>query len=115
MREELEVMWARRAIDTAQGYFRAAPVRAIGVMDVGWHDSTTHPEVGSFAVIRSGGLLDDGETVGEIVRVGAGEREVFAFVIGGADVPTELSLSRPLFIRLALLTTEALSASVDAT
>lgn len=109
---EMEVMWARRALAEAQDFLRGVPSGSPTPIDLGWHDSTTHPEVGSFAVVRAGGPLDD-SAVGSVMRLSFSGREVFAYVVGGADVPTDLSLSRPLFARLALLSSETVRATME--
>ncbi|HEX7088725.1 MAG TPA: hypothetical protein VF192_01235 [Longimicrobiales bacterium] len=113
---ELEVLNARRAWAESQALLGAVPSRTLGRVDVGWHVATTHPEVGAFAVARSGGPYDvDGpeELVGDILRLSVGGREVFVFCVGGADVPTDLSLSRPAFFKLDLLTRESVDALVE--
>ncbi len=97
---------ARRAFATAQALLRGPDLLPIPeVASAGWHDVATHPEEGSFAVVRVG-LRE--ELVGEVVRVQAQDRSVFALVVGARDVPVDVSLARSLFYRLAPLPLESL-------
>lgn len=108
---EEEVLWARRAWGKSQALLDGSALRNYGPVAVGWHEATTHHEVGAFAVVRTGGPWD--ELIGEILRLTYANRSVFVYCFGGANVPTDLSLSRPAFLRLALLSNESVNAIVE--
>lgn len=109
---EQEVQWSRRAFPEAQALLRGVPLAGLRFVEVGWHDATTHPEVGSIAVVRTGGPLED--LVGEVLRVTRSGREVFVYCYGGAGVPTDLSLARRPFMALDHLARESSRCGVEA-
>lgn len=109
---EMEVQHARRAFAEAQALLRGVATRSLGEIAVGWHGAAAHPEVGAFAVVRDGGPFDD-ELIGDVLRLTVAGREAFVYCVGGADVPTDLSLSRPAFLRLDWLTRESTRAIVE--
>jgi hypothetical protein len=102
---EPEILHARRAFADAQALLAGEPLSAKATLvTVGWHDTATNPEAGSFAVIGSDSGLDD--WIGEIVLAKVNGRECFVYVIASADVPVQLSLARRAFAALGLLSTE---------
>jgi hypothetical protein len=109
---EPEVLNARRAFPKAQALLAGEALSALPTeLEVGWHDTSTHPEIGAFAAIGIDSGLDD--WIGEIVLVTANARSCFVYVIGSADVPTPLSLARRAFCSLAVLSVEELPAIVE--
>lgn len=102
---------AERAFPKAQELLAGVPLRSLGVMTVGWHDTLTHPKTGSFAVVADGAGLND--LIGEVLRLSRGEREVFALVFATRAVPTSLSLARRAFIGLALPALESIEVLVE--
>lgn len=109
---EQELLDGRRAFPVAQQLFAGALLRQVsGFVSVGWHDTETHPEAGSFAVVKLRGAYDD-ELIGEVLEVRAGHRSVFVYVVGAADVDFELSLSRRAFLALGVLANDSLDCLV---
>lgn len=109
---ELEVLNGRRCWATAQALLAGEKRDAQPVeMDVGWHDTSVHPESGAFAVVGIDAGL--GDWIGEVLQVTGNGRAVFVYVLGSADVPTGLSLSRRAFASLSALAAESLLALVD--
>jgi len=102
---------AERAFPKAQELLAGVPLRSLGLMTVGWHDTQTHPKAGSFAVVADGAGLDD--LIGEVLRFSRGEREVFALVFAARAVPTSLSLARRAFIGIALPALETIELTVE--
>lgn len=109
---EEEVALARRAFPKAQELLAGVPEGQPRYIDVGWYDSEAHPETGAFALAREGGPHTD--LVGQILRVENEGRVVFVYVVGGGDVPHDLSLYRRAFFGLGLLTHESLGCHVEA-
>lgn len=109
---EPEVLNARRAFADAQALLAGEPLSAVPTeIDIGWHDTATHPEGGAFAVVGREAQLDD--WIGEIVLVSANGRACFAYVVGSADVPVSLSLARRAFASLSALSVESLRGLVQ--
>src|SRR4051812_14325254 len=103
---EPEILIGRRAFPVAQQLLAGVPLRRLGRIDVGWNGTETHPEQGAFAVVRDGAGL--GELVGEVLKVTAGSRVVFVYVIGARGVPTQVAVSRRAFLALGLLSLDSL-------
>lgn len=105
VREQPEVLAAERAFPMAQQLLAGVPLRTLpGRVDVGWHDSATHPKAGSFAIL---GPTGDPDLLGEVLRVRTDRREVFVLVVGIRPVPVPLSLARRAFLHLGLLALES--------
>lgn len=111
VRFDPDLLAARRAFPMSQALLAGEPLRELGVVDVGWHDTNTHPETGAFAVVAIG--AEFGELRGEILRVSAGDRVAFVYVVAERAVPAPISLARRAFLHLGLLSTERLSALVN--
>lgn len=109
--DEIELMHGRRAFAVAQSLLAGSPVLPPARRQVGWHDSATHPEVGSFGVVSGDG--DSADLIGEVVRIRVGDRSAFVYVLGRRGVPTELSVTRRVFASLGLLAAESLDAIVE--
>ena len=84
---------------------------AIGTFAVGWHDTNVQPYRGCFAVVGQAvpGMAD---LVGDVLRVDAMGSEVLVYVLGRADVPEAISLSRRAFLALSGLWRDDLFAVV---
>lgn len=109
---EPEILSGRRAFTEAQVLLAGEPLTQLPLeLDIGWHDTSTHPEAGAFAVIGIESGLD--ELIGEIVLVTANARACFVYVMASADVPTPFSLARRAFCALSTLSVEELSALVQ--
>lgn len=109
---EPEVLNARRAFATAQALLAGEPLTPLGAeIGIGWHDTSTQPETGSFAVVGLDAGLED--WIGEVLLVTANGRSCYVYVMGSADVPTPLSLARRAFAALGALSTEELDALVQ--
>jgi hypothetical protein len=113
VRDEPEMLNGRRAFPKAQQLLAGVPLRRLpGTVAVGWHDGATHAEQGAFAVVGTGAGLDD--LIGEVVRVSAGAREVFVYVVAARPVPVALSLwRRAFFPSLGLLAVESKQCIVE--
>lgn len=110
--DEPEILTGRRAFPKAQQLLAGVPLRRLPErVNVGWYGTETHPEAGSFAVVRDGAGLDD--LIGEVLRVAVGARSVFVYVVGARGVPTDLALARRPFLALGLLSQESLPAVVE--
>jgi hypothetical protein len=106
---EPEVLNGRRAFADAQALFAGEPLTATpSEIEIGWHDTSTHPEMGSFAVVARDSALED--WIGEVVLISANGRACFVYVMAAVDVPTPLSLARRAFGSLAALSVESMLA-----
>lgn len=109
---EPEVQHARRAFPMAQTLLAGVPTGDLPTaVDIGWYDTSTHPEIGSFAVVGRESPHED--WIGEIILVSANGRACFVYVIASADVPTPLALARRAFAEIATLSTESIAALVQ--
>lgn len=109
---EPEVLNARRNFLMAQALLAGEPIAALPTeIDIGWHDTQTHPETGSFAVVALNSEYE--EWIGEIVLVTANGRACFVYVMASADVPTPISLARRAFGSLAALSIESMQGLVQ--
>lgn len=109
---EPEILDARRAFPTSQGLLGGPSVRQVqGLVVTGWHDTSVSGERPSFAVVRRDGPQLD--LIGEIIRVSYADRSVFAYVLGSALIPVDLSLARRAFLAIGLLAAESIDATVD--
>lgn len=109
---EQEVLNGRRAFLDAQSLLAGEPLTTIPTeVQAGWHDTSTHPETGSFAVVGNESGLED--WIGEILLVQANGRGCYVYVMGSADVPVSLSLARRAFCALAVLSVESIDALVQ--
>lgn len=110
---EPELLVIRRAFPEAQRLLAGGSVARVGSIEVGWHGTGTHPELGSsHAVVRSFAGYDD--LVGEVLRIRRGSRPaIFVYVLGARDVPTPVSVSRRAFMALGLLAEESLECTVE--
>jgi hypothetical protein len=98
-----EEWYGRLPFHLAQAEFGAGspdPSTAI-LAQLGWHSTFTDPNRGSFAVVRRDGPLHD--YLGERIKVTVFPRSVYAYVVARRDIAEEISLTRPLFGRVALL------------
>jgi hypothetical protein len=76
-----------------------------------WHGTTTDPNRGAFALVREGGVLED--MVGEVLRVSAGHRSAFVYVVDSSDeLDEDLSLARRAFFALGNASDESIVARV---
>jgi hypothetical protein len=113
---EPEVHVARQAFPDAQTQLAGEPVSAIGLLDVGWYDSSVEPEGGSIAVVRAGGPYDgegDEGLIGRRLRVTRDGRSVFVYVLGARGVPDDVAVARRAFLALGLLTHDTLPCLVE--
>jgi hypothetical protein len=108
--QEVEILAARRAFAVAQTLLAGGAIQAAQNLSVGWHDSSVNSESGSFAVVQSNAGLDD--LIGEVVKVSFYDRSVFAYVLEDDDVPTQVSITRRLFLALNRLTIVSLECGV---
>ena len=102
---------SQRAFPDAQRLLSGPVLEEYGVISVDWYDSSAYPLGGAVAVARRGGPHE--ELVGEVIRVDHGERRIFVFVDGRADVPADLSLSRRAFLAIDNLARESLPVVVS--
>lgn len=109
---EPEVASARRAFAEAQAALDS-PARGLAATDlqVGWHDTSVHPERGSFAVVRREGPLTP--LIGEVLRVTGREGFVIVYCMASGDVPYDLSLARRAMIRLGTLAREYVICDIE--
>lgn len=99
-------------VEPEAAFLPSASYTPVGVITVGWHDTTVQPYAGCFAVVAES-RPEMADLVGEILRVGGErEREVLVYVLGRADVDQPISLSRRAFLALSGLWREELSALV---
>jgi hypothetical protein len=114
VRTEPELLVIRRAFPAAQALLAGAALSRVGTtVEVGWHSTETHPELGSsHALVRSGADLDD--LIGEVLKITRGDREpVFVYVLGARDLPTDVSVARRAFLALGLLAVESVECIVE--
>lgn len=111
---ELEISVGRRAFPMAQDLFAGAPVGPPASVPCGWYGSSVNSESGSFALVRVGAGLDD--LIGEIVSVTYAQRQVFVYVLQGAQLPDtfDLGLARRPFAAISRLTAAAILCGVAA-
>lgn len=108
---EPEVLHAQRAFATAQQLLAGVPVRQLAQREVGWYGTETHATQGAFALVRDGVGLDD--LIGEVLRVRAGGREVFVYVMGARGIPVDIALARRAFLAIGRLSRESIRAVVE--
>lgn len=109
---EDEVAAGRRAFAAAQAALDGPTLRVVaGLVTVGWHDTSAHPERGCFAVVRRDGPLTD--LIGEPLLVSARGRSVIVYCMASAAVPTDLSLARRAMMALSTLARETLDCQVE--
>ena len=109
---EPEVATARRSFLDAQAALDA-PTRTTlaDLVTVGWHDTSVHPERGSFAVVARDGPLTD--LIGELLRVSARGRSVIVYCMASADVPFDLSLARRAMVPLTTLARSSMDCTIE--
>lgn len=109
---EPEVASARRAAEAAQAALDA-PTRSVhpALVNVGWHDTSVHPERGFFAVVARDGPLTD--LIGDVLRVSAGDRSVIVYCMASGDVPTDLSIARRAMLTLAALAAATIDCRIE--
>lgn len=79
-----------------------------------WHHTTLDPHEGAFALVRSGGPLE--ELVGDVIRVSHGGRSLYAYVVDATDdLDADLSLARRAFLALDDLSLDEVSVTVEVT
>ena len=103
-----ELPWAEGQAVLAAGAPLAGSAK---IASCGWHGTRTDPNRGWFAVVAQAGPLAD--LLGERVRVTAAGRSLCALVVDSRDVAEDISLARPAFARLAVLSTEQLTVRVE--
>lgn len=116
---DAELMASRRAFPTAQQLLAGGVLRVVAdVLNVGWHDSSEHPETGAVALVSENGELVD--LVGEVVQVtrypvATGAATCAVYVVGSGDLEADIdiSLSRRAFLSLGLLSLESLPCRVE--
>lgn len=101
---------AQSALDTGKAV--GEPVR---IGRLGWHGTRIDPERGSFAVVDADGPLAD--LVGERVRITSGrgeiQRSVIAYCHNRATLGEDMSVTRRLFLALAVPGDDSLSVEVE--
>lgn len=108
--EELSII--RRAFPEAQRLLEGPPSRVVAAAAaVGWHGTSADPETGAAAVVRSGGPYED--LIGEVLRVSTALTGAYVYVVGRADVVTDLSLARRAFLAVAPLAEESVTMAVE--
>jgi hypothetical protein len=109
-----KVLIARRCFRDAQSLLQSAPISEVlaGTWETGWYDTTLSPEVGSFALVSPTGAL--ASLVGKVIRVIAGERACFVYVVASSGaLTTPLALQRRAFLSLALLSRTSIPLVVE--
>lgn len=110
---EQEIRDGMRAFHTAQERLAASLSRSsvYSVVQTGWYSTDIDPRRGCFAYVQKQSRLED--VVGDIVEVSyRANRSVFVYVLGAADLPYELHLSRRAFVALNTLGHESLSCTL---
>ncbi len=106
---EPEVLVGRRAFPMAQSLLAGTPAdRAPRLVKAGWFGTEVEREQGSFALVRDGAGLDD--LVGEVLKLSAGEKVVFVYVLGVRGIPTDIALARRAFLSMGRLSLESIDA-----
>jgi hypothetical protein len=101
---ELPFYEAQRALRIGHAHMGAIPVAC------GWHGESFDPRKGCFALARPDGPL--AVAVGRRVHVSSGTRGVYAVLVGTADVPDPLSLTRRTFMALGFPSVDNVHVSV---
>jgi hypothetical protein len=116
--DELEVWYARMPHDEAQAVFAATGTQAgPKLASCSWHGTGLDPERGSFVVVRAGGRLDP--WVGERVKITSRESgthrgdAVYGFVHNALDIDDDLSVTRRMFLALALPGLDRIEVAVE--
>jgi hypothetical protein len=81
----------------------------------GWHGQSLHPETGSFVLVNENGPLAG--LVGDRLKITLRDRPspaaVVAYCIGRDALDDDLSLTRRLFLQLALLSSTNIPVTVE--
>jgi hypothetical protein len=101
---ELPFYEAQRALRVGHASVGAIPVAC------GWHGAGFDSRRGCFALARPDGPL--AAAVGRRVHVSSGTRGVYAVLVGTADVPDPLSLTRRTFMALGFPSVDNVHVSV---
>jgi hypothetical protein len=111
--DELEVLDGLRAWDEAQAAFQGTldTTRTRWLVDLGWYDTSIDDREGAFAMVQQGSDLE--EMVGDVVRVDYGSKVAYVYMLGGADLSAPMSLSRPAYFRLAMLSVATIPVAVQ--
>lgn len=110
---EPEILTSIRAFPDAQAELKVGAVeKTYGNINCAWYGTSVDEHRGSFAMIAANGVLDKADLVGERVQVTHDGRTVYAYVLGSADLPFEMNLTRRLFLSLALLSRESVKVDV---
>jgi hypothetical protein len=110
--DEPEILTATRSWDHSQAEFLGIPDPnrpAYGKL-CAWYDTSVSEFEGACAMIQSGSALED--LVGDIVRVTYRDKEIFVYVIGGTELPTEIALTRMAWGRLENLSKDEIFVTV---
>lgn len=110
---EVGVLQGRRAYPVTQQLFAGSPIqRLASSTEVGWHDSNATTESGAFALVLTGGALE--QYVGDRVQVTYAGRSTIVYVVEAvATLPWDISLWRRAFMELAGLPFAPVLADVD--
>lgn len=108
---EPELLICQRAFPEAQRLLSGARNYGVGLLPVGWHDADVEPIQGAAAVVRRGSPLEP--LRGEILRISVGDRSAYVWVIAGADVETDLSISRRAMLAVGYLAASSILLDVE--
>lgn len=108
---ELELMVIERAFPEAQRLLAGIPNQTVGRYRTGWHDTSVSRHTGAAAVVRRDGPL--AEEVGETLYLISDYGAAYVYVVGGADLLTDISVARRAFLALGQLAEEELDVRVE--
>jgi hypothetical protein len=116
--DEDDLYYARLPFDRAQAALDTAKTdpASLRAANLSWHGDLTDPERGSFALVNRGGPLDD--LVGDRVQIIVGrgtdvQRRVVAYCHADADLISDISVTRRLFLALGILGDEQPTVEVE--
>lgn len=109
---EKALLDAQRAFPMTQVLFAGVVERRLpAAVSVGWHGNDVEPRQGAIVVVRVGAGLDD--LIGRRVRLAAGRRAIYGFVLGARTVPVDISVSRRAMLSLGRLSQESIGCIVE--
>lgn len=113
MADEPMILTCRRAFPEAQAALESGGGAPFGdrLYTMGWVGTRVSSERGSFAVVALNGPLAD--LVGDIVRLTHGTKSVLAYVVGSADLPYEIGVTRRTFAAVELLSVDSVDVIVE--
>ena len=76
-----------------------------------WYDTSVSEYAGSFGLVKTGSAIE--ELVGDIVLVTYGHKSTWLYIVGSANLPTDLGIAREPWSRIADLALQSIRVRVE--